>query len=492
MQYCAVGCTALPASLVPLLPPAVRRFRRGAARSRCLACALALAPRARRAQDRVHDHRQLATTSAKSFKPTLPPDDFDFVELVERGRPDWLASACQQQRAAATSSSSPATSTAAPSSTPIASTTRESLPVDEMERVACSESCPGLFSQLKEVYLFGCNTLNAQAMRSALGRSRAQPRARRAFAGRRAKRSRACWASATAKATAIACGTSSRTCRSSTAFPARRRSAATRARCSSATCAPAASSAAAAPARSCSPRSRASSMTVTAGMTDDDPRAGFRRDVCQFSDDRLPRRAQGRLPARAAASRHGRSAHVPRPPRALLRVAHAHGARSARRRRRAATRSPTTTPRGRAISSSRAMPTTPPCACAWLALARQLGWLNADAGARARRRHARRAPARGNGVGVGRRRPRVLAQQGRRARCRRCGGSGVAARQGAQCRARRGARVPRAAATGAARVLRAWASASDDEVADRAGVPVASAARRRRRASRRHRPTSPA
>ena len=38
-------------------------------------------------------------------------------------------------------------------------TRSEYLPVDEMERVSCSDSCPGLFSQLKEVYLFGCNTL---------------------------------------------------------------------------------------------------------------------------------------------------------------------------------------------------------------------------------------------------------------------------------------------------------------------------------------------
>ena len=29
-----------------------------------------------------------------------------------------------------------------------------------MERVSCSDSCPGLFSRLKEVYLFGCNTLD--------------------------------------------------------------------------------------------------------------------------------------------------------------------------------------------------------------------------------------------------------------------------------------------------------------------------------------------
>ena len=46
---------------------------------------------------------------------------------------------------------------------------RESLPVAEMERASCSDSCPGVFSQLKEVYLFGCNTLNAEALRSASG-----------------------------------------------------------------------------------------------------------------------------------------------------------------------------------------------------------------------------------------------------------------------------------------------------------------------------------
>ena len=36
-----------------------------------------------------------------------------------------------------------------------------------MERASCSNSCPGLFSQLKEVYLFGCNTLNGEAGASA-------------------------------------------------------------------------------------------------------------------------------------------------------------------------------------------------------------------------------------------------------------------------------------------------------------------------------------
>ena len=51
---------------------------------------------------------------------------------------------------------------------------RESLPTDELERVSCSNSCPGLFSQLREVYLFGCKTLEAQALTvasSEIGRS---------------------------------------------------------------------------------------------------------------------------------------------------------------------------------------------------------------------------------------------------------------------------------------------------------------------------------
>ena len=30
------------------------------------------------------------------FRESLPADRFDFVELVERGRPDWLASSCRK------------------------------------------------------------------------------------------------------------------------------------------------------------------------------------------------------------------------------------------------------------------------------------------------------------------------------------------------------------------------------------------------------------
>ena len=112
------------------------------------------------------------------FRQRLPKDKFQFVELVEHGRPDWLASACQtgvqcdvlviSGHFAGTNFFSEALDT------------QEFLPVDEMERVSCSDSCPGLFSRLKEVYLFGCNTLNGEAIESdAAGIARAGDRSTR-------------------------------------------------------------------------------------------------------------------------------------------------------------------------------------------------------------------------------------------------------------------------------------------------------------------------
>jgi hypothetical protein len=107
------------------------------------------------------------------FRRSLPQDDFQFVELVERGRPDWLASACRK----GVRCDLLLISGHFDDGTEFYSDrldARESLPVDEMERASCSDSCPGLFSQLKEVYLFGCNTLEAQPLRSTsaeIGRS---------------------------------------------------------------------------------------------------------------------------------------------------------------------------------------------------------------------------------------------------------------------------------------------------------------------------------
>ncbi|HEV2041153.1 MAG TPA: hypothetical protein VGT81_14120 [Casimicrobiaceae bacterium] len=100
------------------------------------------------------------------FRQNLSRDEFQFVELVESGRPDWLESACRK----GVRCDVLLISGHFDGGTEFYSDrldAREYLPVGEMERVSCSDSCPGLFSQLKEVYLFGCNTLNAEAMRSA-------------------------------------------------------------------------------------------------------------------------------------------------------------------------------------------------------------------------------------------------------------------------------------------------------------------------------------
>ena len=99
------------------------------------------------------------------FRRRLPADQYQFVELVERGRPDWLASACRQgiQCDLLVISGHFDGRTEFYSDQVAAS---EFLPVVEMERASCSDSCPGLFAHLKEVYLFGCNTLNADAVRS--------------------------------------------------------------------------------------------------------------------------------------------------------------------------------------------------------------------------------------------------------------------------------------------------------------------------------------
>ncbi|MET0681818.1 MAG: hypothetical protein ABWZ29_00590 [Casimicrobiaceae bacterium] len=107
------------------------------------------------------------------FRQRLPADQYELVELVERGRPDWLASACRQGvRCDLLVISGHFDGSTEFYSDQVAAS--EFLPVAEMERASCSDSCPGLFSQLKEVYLFGCNTLSADAIKfasSEVGRS---------------------------------------------------------------------------------------------------------------------------------------------------------------------------------------------------------------------------------------------------------------------------------------------------------------------------------
>jgi len=90
----------------------------------------------------------------------LPRDEYRFVELVQRGQRDWLAASCR----------SGVTCDALVISGHFDDGTefytdrfenREFLTVHELQHASCSASCNGLFAQLKEVYLFGCNTLKS-------------------------------------------------------------------------------------------------------------------------------------------------------------------------------------------------------------------------------------------------------------------------------------------------------------------------------------------
>lgn len=104
----------------------------------------------------------------EAFQRHLGEPGFRFVELVERGRRDWLTSACQagvRCDVLVVSGHFDGRNEFFADDPDL----RENLTVDELERVSCSASCPGLFEPLKEVYLFGCNTLNPHALGSAAG-----------------------------------------------------------------------------------------------------------------------------------------------------------------------------------------------------------------------------------------------------------------------------------------------------------------------------------
>ena len=117
----------------------------------------------------------------EAFRRYLPKGDYQFVELVEKGRPDWLASACRQRISCdvlVVSGHFNAGETFYSDKIDV----NDFLKVDELERASCSDSCPALFSHLKEVYLFGCESLNPDATRysSSYGES-GRERMRRIF-----------------------------------------------------------------------------------------------------------------------------------------------------------------------------------------------------------------------------------------------------------------------------------------------------------------------
>lgn len=234
-----------------------------------------------------------SSNEKEAFRRYLPADQFRFIELVERGRPDWLESArrkgirCDILVISGHYDGGDYAGGNEFFSEHVDS--REYLPVDEMERVACSASDDGLFSHLKAVYLFGCNTLNPVALRSApeeiaqtLVRSGHSPteaaRRARAMSPRYADSSRDRMRHIFRNVPAIY-GFSSVAPLGPTAATYLDRYF---------------QSGGAREIASGKPTSKilgyfpGHSLTLTRGSTDADPDAAFRRDVCQFLDDRLP------------------------------------------------------------------------------------------------------------------------------------------------------------------------------------------------------------
>jgi hypothetical protein len=229
-----------------------------------------------------------STDEREVFRRHLPSEAFQVVELVENGRSDWLDSACR----AGVRCDVLVISGHFDGGVEFYSDRldmRESLPMEAMERVACSESCPGLFSHLKEVYLFGCNTLNAEgttAMAAEIerslvraGRSRVDAARVAALLNEQYARSNRDRMRLLFKDVPVIYGFSSKAPLGHVAGPALERLMQTDARRAVG-----------------SGRVNADllrrfapvSMTVASGVTDSDPQAGYRRDVCAFADERLP------------------------------------------------------------------------------------------------------------------------------------------------------------------------------------------------------------
>src|SRR5512140_1629933 len=223
----------------------------------------------------------------ESFRRFLPASKYQFVELIERHRPDWLASACQQRVSCDVLVISGHYG-AGNEFFSDALEAREFLPIAELERVSCSDSCPSLFSRLKEVYLFGCNTLNPQAQHSSsaeIARSLVRDGSSRVEADRLARLLNSGHGESSRdrmrmvfKDVPVIYGFSS-------AAPLGPAAASTLNRYFQATGAKDVGN------------GRASSrllsqfapngMTVAQGMTDADPHAAVRQDMCRFADDRL-------------------------------------------------------------------------------------------------------------------------------------------------------------------------------------------------------------
>jgi hypothetical protein len=220
-----------------------------------------------------------------TFQRFLPPDQYRFVELVQRGHPDWFAQACR----------SGVTCDALIISGHFDDGNefwtdhyddREKLTVYEMQHAACSASCSTLFSQLKEAYLFGCNTLKSEPRNVATGemlRSLVRAGHSQADAERVATLLNERYGESNRdrlrhifKDVPVLYGFSSKAPRGRYAGPMLEHYFRT---------APAGEVASGRPSQTLLRVFGPTSMIAVAGLTEADPQAAFRRDMCTLADD---------------------------------------------------------------------------------------------------------------------------------------------------------------------------------------------------------------
>ncbi|NRF67098.1 hypothetical protein HLB44_08905 [Aquincola sp. S2] len=221
-----------------------------------------------------------------AFQRHLPRGDYRFVELVQRGQPDWLASACRS----GVSCDALIISGHFDDGTEFYTDRfddREFLTVHEMQRASCSASCNGLFSQLKAVYLFGCNTLksaprhvaSAEVARSLVhsGHSQADADRLSELLSERYGQSNRDRLRHVFKDVPVLYGFSSKAPLGRSAGPLLERyfQSAPAGEITSGRASPALLN-----------LFGPSSMIAVAGLTDADPHASFRRDMCGFADER--------------------------------------------------------------------------------------------------------------------------------------------------------------------------------------------------------------
>lgn len=264
----------------PMRPLRPRRFRRWLP-----AAALALAAAGASAAPRTVCTVTINSPDEKdSLQRHLDPADYRFVELVQRGRPDWLASArqrgvrCDVLVISGHFDDGSEFYTDRPDM-------REFLTMQEMQHESCRPD--GLFAQLKEVYLFGCNTLKADPrytagaevlrslQRSGMPRGEAEKRA--AWLGERYGQSNRDRVRQVFKDVPVIYGFSSKAPLGRYAGPLMERYL---------QAAPAGEVGSGRPSATLLKLFGPSSMISVAGQTAADPHAGFRAEMCSLADDR--------------------------------------------------------------------------------------------------------------------------------------------------------------------------------------------------------------